>query len=235
MNFIKSLNPEGLQNYNPIIGTINLSDSSNYSTNEDLREVRNIIGITNSAYDFGLQAALICVNSYPEILKQTGEKNLIGYIASYERPLVTIDSGELLPNGNQFNLNFRPHKIFSNLNLVLSYLDQKKLIATIDGHKWIVTYDESNELLTPYFTDELEELKFSIQLISPWAEFSSVTVGLAPNGYPFKEVVKNLTESQSFITVCNNQGLLDSFLSSPELPYKIAIATLAVHKEQSRL
>lgn len=235
MNFIKSLNPEGLANYNPIISTINLSDSATYSTTNDLREVRDIIGITNSAYDFGLQAALICVNSYPEILKQTGEKNLIGYIASYERPPITITSGELLPVSNQFNVNFRPSKIFKNLNLVITYLDTKRLIASMDTYKWVITYDASNELLIPYFTNELEDLKFSIQLASPWQEYASVTVGLAPNGYPLKEVVKNLTESQAFINVCNNQGLLDSFLSSPELPYKIAIATLAIHKEQSRL
>jgi len=235
MNFIKALNPEGLQNYNPIVSTVNLNDSSLYSTTDELREIRDIIGLTNSAYDFGLQAALICVNSYPEILKQTGEQNLIGYIASYERPLVTLESGKIVPMGNQFNVNFRPYKIFKNLNLRINYLDDKRVTLTLDEEVWTTSYAENRGLLIVDFPEELKDLRFSIELFPVWQPGSSVVIGLAPNGYPFKEVVKNLTESQAFLNVCNKHGLLDTFLSMPELPYKLAIATLSVYKEQIAL
>lgn len=235
MNFLKALNPTGLSNYNPIVSSIGLMGADSITTTPELTAVRDIIGITNSAYDFGLQTALICINSYPELLKETGEENLIGYIASYDRPLITIDSGKILPVGNKFSVNFRPYKIFKNLNLSIEYFDNKKIKLTLDTDIWIVNYHNNNEFLVIDFPEELSSLNFGIELHQSWQEFSKVNIGLAPNGYPFRGVVNNLLESQDFINLINRQGLLDSFLSIPELPYKIALATLAIFKEQISL
>ena len=137
--------------------------------------------------------------------------------------------------GNQFNVNFRPYKIFKNLNLRINYLDDKRVTLTLDEEVWTTSYAENRGLLIVDFPEELKDLRFSIELFPVWQPGSSVVIGLAPNGYPFKEVVKNLTESQAFLNVCNKHGLLDTFLSMPELPYKLAIATLSVYKEQIAL
>lgn len=233
MNFLNTLNPKGLQNYNQIISSsLALGSSGIVNTTEELDEIRNIIGLTNSAYDFGLQAALVCVNAYPEILNQIGENNLIGYIASYEKPKVTINTGKILPSDQYFSLTFKPYKIFKNINLTVEYFTQQKVRLKLDQDIWVVPYQNNNNFLVIDFPEELSSLRFGIQLPQSWQADQIITIGLVPNGYPFKEVIKNLTESQAFINVANRQGLLDSFLSIPELPYKIAIATLAVFKEQ---
>lgn len=232
MNFLKALNPEGLQNYNQVVASINLKDPDVYSTTPELNKIRDIIGLTNSAYDFGLQTALVCVNTYPEILKQTGEKNLIPYIASYERPLITIDSGKLVPLGNQFNVSLPPYKVFKNLNLTIQFVTNSSVRLTLDDETWVVPAEFNLDILIVHFPKELESLKFSIQLLQNWVEGASITIGLSPNGYPFRHVVNMLRETQEFIAICNKHGLLDSFLSIPELPYKLAIATIAVYKEQ---
>lgn len=235
MKFLKALTPKSKSNYNPVVATWLGSYPSEYNTTESLTEVRDILGVTNSAYDFGLQAVLVSVNSYTEILNAIEEESLIGFIASYIKPTITISGGQITPIGNQYNLSFTPYRIFKSLVVKLEFYDDVKLKLTLDGESWFCRYSINRGLLNVDFPEELSELKFGIQLFSDFVSGSEINIGLIPNGYPFKKVVDDLINSTNFIHICNKHGKLDTFISMPELPFKVALAALVVYKEQNIL
>ena len=226
MNFIKSLVPSKKQFYNPVVGHVALLDLTEYKTNNELEETRRILGLTNSAYDFGLQACLVCVNAYPEILKEANTGNLIEFISSYKKPTIVANGTKIIPLFNKFSAEFIPSDIVTNSNLIITYVDDQKVSLSLGENKWVQNYELHRNVLDIDFPEELKSIKFGVEVMGAWTPGSQVSISLVPNSYPFRAVVENLK---------NRVGLHDSFISFPELTYKIAIATLAVHKEQINL
>ena len=235
MKFLTSLVPGKKEFYNPVVGHVVNSDLVNYKTTSDLEEVRDILGLQNSAYDFGLQACLVCVNSYPEVLKSAKVDSLIEFIASYKKPNITSAGVKIVPKFNKFSIEFTPFDVVKTSHLIFTYISDKKIELKLGDFQWVCDYESSRNFLDIEFPEPLKNMAFSLEVLGGWSSGSRVWVGLVPNSYPYRVVVDKLKNSLAFTRVANSVGLHDTFISFPELTYQIAIATLAVHKEQLRL
>jgi hypothetical protein len=235
MSFIKTLIPNTTNCYNPVVANHVLADLTHYKTSEELDEVRNIIGLTNSAYDFGLQTALTCVNAYPEILKEIKQENLIEFIATYKKSEIVATGAKLLPAFNRFSVEFRPHRVISDSTLVFSYEPNNKVKLSLDGESWVVDCELNRSTLSVQFPEELSSLVFNLEIQGNWQAGSTASVTLVPNSYPFSHTIEKLKNSLAFMSIANNVGLHDTFISFPELTAKLAVATLAVSRKHTQL
>jgi hypothetical protein len=221
--------------YNPIVDAFMDNSFSAKSFNAEVEEIRNILGLNNSANDYALQTMLAVINMYPEILNAVGEPDLIGVITSYKKPEPFIVGAKIVPLQNQFSVYFRPHKLYKNLDLEVNYVDSQNIRLKLDEDVWTTSYKYNVNLLTIDFPEELDSLKFQIEPFMDWQPGASFTITLVANSYPFKEVLKNLSSSDYFIKNANKFGFLDSFYSSFELPYKLALAGLILYKSHEEL
>jgi hypothetical protein len=235
MNFIKTLIPRSTSCYNAVVNNHVISDLTQYETSEELEEVRSILGLTNSAYDFGLHTALVCINAYPELLKEIKQENLIEFVATYKKPELIVNGAKILPVFNKFSVEFRPHRVIKDSTLVFSYESPTKIKLSLDGEVWFADYELNRNLLIVQFPEELNSLAFSLEIQGNWVLGSQASVTLVPNSYPFVDTVNKLKTSLAFMSIANSVGLHDTFISFPELTYKIAIATLAVSRKHLQL
>jgi len=235
MKLINFLTDSKSGRFNPLIQDLINLDLRAKEFSADVETVRNLLGMHNSANDFALQAMLAVMNMYPEILHEIKEPDLIGLIASYKRAEPFVYGARLVPTQNQFSLYFKPLKIYKNLELQISYSDSEKLKLTLDTDIWFVPYKYVVNLLTIEFPEELSTLKFQVEPFMDWQPGAAFTINLVPNAFPFKELTQTLRQSDSFIRLANKFGLLDSFVSNPEVTYKLAIAGLVLYKGHEEL
>jgi hypothetical protein len=235
MKLINFLTNAKIGRHNPIIEALIDPSLALKKLDVEVEEIRDILGLNNSANDYALQAMLACINMYPEILHAVEEPNLIGQISSYKKPEPFIVGAKIVPMQNQFSIYFRPHKIYKNLDLEVSYVDNNNIKLKLDNDIWFVGYRYNVNLLTINFPEELSSLKFQVEPFMDWQPGAFFVLTLVANSYPFKEVIKNLSASDYFIKAANKFGLLDSFYSSVELPYKLALAGLVLYKSHAEL
>jgi hypothetical protein len=235
MKLINFLTDAKSGRFNPIVEALINLDLRAKEFSADVEEVRKLLGMNNSANDFALQAMLAVMNMYPEILHEIKESDLIGLIASYRKPEPFVAGARLVPTENQFSLYFKPEKIYKDLNLQISYVDASNLRITLDEDVWTVPYKYVVNLLSIEFPEALSTLKFQVEPFMDWQPGASFTVNLVPNSFPFKDVTNKLRQSDHFIRLANKFGLLDSFISNPEITYKLAIAGLVLYKGHEEL
>ncbi len=234
MSFIKYLTNRTKDNKLDFIN-LSLAPPDSLPTNNLLDVARFHLGINRSANDYALAAVINFSASYSELRNEIFTENFIPYVTWYKKPNIEVSYGRLAPKHNKFSISRKPTRILESSSITITYASTSKVKISADGDTEEVSASFNNGTLDFDFPEFLSGMSFTVDGLTGWYEGLDIKISIPPAGYPLDTVINNILSSNDCTTLLNKHGLLDTFISIPDKPYKISVMATAIVKEQKSI